>query len=646
MGQFGWFLRLTLLAGVGLSSVARGLAAAQQGLPVKEGGPSGQHLRAPVDRESFDFMIFGDRTGGPPEGIEVLKQAVAMANRMDVDLVMTVGDLVEGYNQPERWLLQMREYKAAMDGLDMRWYPVAGNHDTYARPERPGGNMDLYTEHFGPLYYSFDYKWAHFIVLFSDEALSFGDPAKDQNFSPEQMEWLRGDLAATEAGQIFLFLHHPRWTKRYEGCNWDDVHRMFVSDGRPVTVFAGHIHLYRSDGWRDNVRYYTLATTGGHLGRHTETAALHHVDFVRVRPDRITVAVLPVGCVLAGDFVLGQEVDTMDELSRGDWLDVRGEASIGLEPGKRSSFDVSVANPLEQAMRFSVEVEASYGWSLDRAGIDQELAPGESLTTKVQATAPALTGPEPRINVRAAAYYPLRSGLVQPIEVHAAVPIRASLPDSAAAADTANNGVLVLDGSSAVRLDVPERLEQYTLECWVRAGEPKGTAALVTKTEASAYGIFWSAESEAVTLPTAYVGTTAGYLSLTATEPWDWKQWTHLALVFDGAKATLYVGGKPQAEQTTDAKPTHNRHPLYIGADPDSRGQPTRFFTGEIDEVRLSTTARYERPFTPQRIFERDGDTLVLLHFDQVLGSAFPDDSGTDHHGWATGKPRVKRVER
>jgi hypothetical protein len=632
-----------LLFGLCLLPATLAPAHAQQRLPVNAGTPSQQELRAPQDRASFDFMIFGDRTGGPREGIEVLAQGVQMANRLDVDLVMTVGDLVEGYNDADKWLLQMREYQTTMNGLNMPWYPVAGNHDVYARPQRPGGNMDLYREHFGPLYYSFDYKWAHFIVLFSDEALSFNNPSKNQNFSPEQMEWLRNDLASTNATQVFVFLHHPRWIGRYKGCNWYDVHRMFVSDGRPVTVFAGHIHLYRSDGQIDNVRYYTLATTGGHLGRYTETAALHHVDFVRVRPDHTTVAVLPVGSVLGDDFVLGQELDTMEQLARGDWCNLRGELAIGLEDGKRSSLVMTLSNPTDRAMRVSANVKSSYGWSLDCEPIDRELSPGETLNMEVAAVAPALGDSEPHVTVRAALHYPLESGLIQPIRFQQSVPIEALLPESATGADPQNNGALVLDGSSAVRVHIPDRLKRYTLECWARGNAPAGSTALVTKTQSSAFGLFWCDESADSKLPIGYVGTTEGYLTLPAAKPWDWSQWTHLALVFDGQQATLYVNGKPQARKTTDAAPTHNRHPLYVGADPDERGRPSRFFTGAIDEVRLSSAARYDRPFTPQRVLQRDNDTVLLLHFDQVFGGAFPDDSGRNNHGWGTGQPRIER---
>jgi hypothetical protein len=637
---------ISLLSAACLLPATFAPGAAAAGPPVNAGGPSEQQLYAPDDRDSFDLMIFGDRTGGPREGIEVLKQAVQMANDLDVDLVTTVGDLIEGYNQPDQWRIQMREYKDVVKDLRMPWYPCAGNHDVYARPDRARGNMDLYTKHFGPLYYSFDYKWAHFIVLFSDEALSFREPAKNQNFSPQQMQWLGNDLAATEAAQIFVFLHHPRWTKRYTGCNWDDIHRMFVSDGRPITVFGGHIHTYRSDGWIDNVHYYTLATTGGHLGRLQQSAALHHVNFVRVRPEGTTVAVLPVGSVINGDFVLGREVDVMDELSRGGWVELDGQAMIATQPGQRSTFTVRLTNPAEKALRCTAELKCGPGWALDVEQIDRRLAPGDSIRVDVEATAPALSAPEPRITLRSTMYYALESGLTQPIEIERQVPMRVILPDEVKGPDPANNGVLALDGSSALRVEVPHGLQCYTLECWVRGEPPKDTMALLSKTEGSGYGLFWSAAWEGFEMPVGYAGMTEGYATLRTTAPWDWGQWTHVALVYDGRKAALYTNGRLQAEQATTSPPRDNHQPLYVGADPNWHGQPSRMFTGMVDEVRLSSTARYAGPFAPQSGFERDEQTVLLLHFDRDFGALYPDDSGGDRHGWAAGSPRIERVAR
>lgn len=118
-------------------------------------GPS-RILALPEEKEdAFQFVIVGDRTGRPPEGIRVLEQAVRDTNLLDPDLVMTVGDLVNGFNRSEQWLDQMREFRGVMEELNCSWYSVAGNHDVYWDPEDPvkppGQHEPRYEEHFGPL---------------------------------------------------------------------------------------------------------------------------------------------------------------------------------------------------------------------------------------------------------------------------------------------------------------------------------------------------------------------------------------------------------------------------------------------------------------------------------------------------------------
>lgn len=71
-------------------------------------------------------------------------------------------------------------------------------------------------------------------------------------------------------------------------------------------------------------------------------------------------------------------------------------------------------------------------------------------------------------------------------------------------------------------------------------------------------------------------------------------------------------------------------------------------FAGYIDEVRISTVARYDvskEGFTPRDKFKKDHETIALWHFDEPGGTQkFSDASGHAHHlagegGAATGIP-------
>jgi len=116
----------------------------------------------------------------------------------------------------------------------------------------------------------------------------------------------------------------------------------------------------------------------------------------------------------------------------------------------------------------------------------------------------------------------------------------------------------------------------------------------------------------------------------------------HLAAVRDASKKELriFLDGELIARRAYNEL-SHGRRErsLSIGS-PDSRYGVT--IQGWMDEVRLSSVARYETNFTPTKRFEADAHTLALYHFDEGHGDVLKDSSGNGHHGMITGAKWVR----
>lgn len=100
-------------------------------------------------------------------------------------------------------------------------------------------------------------------------------------------------------------------------------------------------------------------------------------------------------------------------------------------------------------------------------------------------------------------------------------------------------------------------------------------------------------------------------------------QWYHAAATRSGTTFTLWLDGVSQG--TTTSTLTLGQG---TGGKIGSHNDGTLVHRGWIDEVRISNTARYTTAFTPSTVaFQRDDNTLLLLHADGTNGSTrFVDD--------------------
>jgi hypothetical protein len=181
-----------------------------------------------------------------------------------------------------------------------------------------------------------------------------------------------------------------------------------------------------------------------------------------------------------------------------------------------------------------------------------------------------------------------------------------------------------------------------TLECWFRADGYGRRTGLIAKTEGSEYGIFVNRGHPefSVLLEKKYVVADSSDVDLPVNE------WVHIAGVYDGKQVRVYVNGRMVATAEGEGERRMNRLPLMIGADVDGQGRPVSFFDGQIDEVRLSTVARYTGDrFEPQRRLVSDSDTALLMHMDGKVGPWLYDDSPRGAHSSPQGGARLAEAK-
>jgi hypothetical protein len=599
-------------------------------------------LPLPNEEDAFFFVVFGDRTGGPDEGVAVLKDAVRDVNLLEPDFVITVGDLIQGYNRPEEWMSEMREFKGVMDELICPWFPVAGNHDTYWRPledpDMPVGQHDEnYEMHFGPLWYAFEHKGSLFIALYSDEGnpetgeKNFRKP-ESQRMSPEQFAWLEGilDKQAKDAQHVFLFLHHPRWRKGGYGDDWDRVHELLTKAGNVRAVFAGHIHQMTYDGPVDGIEYLSLATVGGGQSfRVPRVGHLHHFNTVTVRDEQIAMAAVPVG-----EFIDPRELT--DELKGAAYTLAEGELEVDgvltlssdgrVEP---TVVSVTLTNPTE----FDADVTVTFAspdsrWSASPDHTHGVLRAGSTRTYDLRISR---LGPSIDDALRAAEIavdYDLLTDAFRyelptvrqeiPVDLRQ-VPLGSNGFDGALR--TGANAYAMVESSS---LDLPDG--PFTVECWMKAEELDGRTGLICKTEGSEFGIFVNDG-----VPDFAVHMDGRYYSAKTDRPaLSTGVWTHIAGVYDGKEVRVYVDGKVAARTAApDAPRTRNSLPLMIGADVRGNGTAVDPFHGLIDEVRITPRAVYtEDRFNPRRPGPGSAATVLRLPMDANLGHWLPSTTG------------------
>jgi predicted phosphodiesterase len=292
--------------------------------PVFQHKVSGQVL--PWTNENFDaadnkftFAVFSDLTGG--ERPEIFKIAVAQLSLLRPELIINVGDLIEGSTEdPVEIDRQWDSFDDRAGKARAPVFYVGGNHD------RTGQFLqDVWEERYGRGYYHFVYKNVLFLVLDTEDntpermqqifearnhaLIVMADEGRDAfdqteyanmpenpagNISAEQSQYFQDAIAANpDVRWTFLFMHKSPWLRE------DTTTFTAIEDAladRRYTLFNGHVHAYQHIERRGN-DYIRLATTGG-AQQPDRGRSMDHVTLVTVDENGVDIANLLMNGIL------------------------------------------------------------------------------------------------------------------------------------------------------------------------------------------------------------------------------------------------------------------------------------------------------------------------------------------------------------
>lgn len=200
-------------------------------------------LREAEESDEFEALVFADpqtRNAGELEDFrtDVVEDLVGS----DAEFGMTVGDIV---NDPLDLFPAHNEIVAE---IGVPWWNMPGNHDMNYDAADDRYATETYKRVYGPTNYSADYGQVHFVNL--DNVDYFGQTPDRKNgryrgyLNPEQLEWLRNDLAHVPADKLIMISTHiPLRTDAIGGDNVNTVNLEELFE-----VLEGREHLYSVSG--------------------------------------------------------------------------------------------------------------------------------------------------------------------------------------------------------------------------------------------------------------------------------------------------------------------------------------------------------------------------------------------------------------
>jgi len=267
-------------------------------------------------KNKFTFAIVTDLNGGERKGI--FEIAVEQLNLLRPELIVTVGDLVDGTSSnADSIAMEYDSFDERARKAKAPLFHVGGNHDLTDPVMRK-----VWKERYGAHYYHFIYKNVLFLMLDTEDhtdarrqeihearqaaikVLDGPEPEKAQGMEyfkiPErvtgsvgedQLAYFKKVIADhPEVSWTVLFMHKPIW--KTEGL--EQIESALAE--RPYTLFNGHFHSY-SHTLKNDRDYMILGTTGGHQNE-KDPNSFDHVTLVTMTTEGPVIANLRLEGIL------------------------------------------------------------------------------------------------------------------------------------------------------------------------------------------------------------------------------------------------------------------------------------------------------------------------------------------------------------
>jgi len=203
------------------------------------------------------------------QSLDKLTECVELMNVKKVDFLIELGDFKDQNTPPieDKTISHLLAVEKVFQRFNGPTYHVLGNHDEDSISKSQFlANVENTNIDSACSYYSFDLNGLHLAVLDANYTADGSNydhgnfDWTDANVAPDELDWLRHDLAAAR-GPAIVFIHQLLdGTGEYYVKNAADVRQILQESGKVLAVLQGHYHE-GACSLIEAIHYYTLKAT-------------------------------------------------------------------------------------------------------------------------------------------------------------------------------------------------------------------------------------------------------------------------------------------------------------------------------------------------------------------------------------------------